>query len=240
MQQHNCLCSHTAFRIIFKPSSLNIFLPQYISQYTSLQSNQFWLFSNPTNSFPIYFSSNTFPNISLPQYISQCAFAVSHTAFQIIFQPSRLNIFPNAFLQGGLRPNDLCVHKIFPHHSNLVPACFLSLFFSFLTQLTWSLSLLCWIPMCASSSHFYWGCMSRTRSINNGDFIISRILIQFKGLSWIWAEFRPFYESLQCTLVYFRGGQTSWQCLESIYKIKADFGSICRIEADFRFILGTF
>ena len=146
-------------------SFLNIFLPQYISQYTSLQSNQFWLFSNPTNSFPIYFSSNKFPNISLPQYISQCAFAVSHTAFQIIFQPSRLNIFPNAFLQGGLRPNDLCVHKIFPHHSNLVPACFLSLFFSFLTQLTWSLSLLYWIPMCASSSHLYWGCMSRTRGV---------------------------------------------------------------------------
>ena len=115
MQQHNCLCSHTAFRIIFKPSSLNIFLPQYISQYTSLQSNQFWLFSNPTNSFPIYFSSNTFPNISLPQYISQYAFAVSHTAFQIIFQPSRLNIFPNAFLQGGAEAKwSLCTQNLSP------------------------------------------------------------------------------------------------------------------------------
>ena len=55
---------------------------------------------------------------------------------------------------------------------------------------------------------------------------ISRILIQGKGLCWIWAEFRAFYETLQCSFVYFRVEQTSWQCLRSIHRIKADFGLI--------------
>ena len=96
MQQHNCLCSHTAFRIIFKPSSLNIFLPQYISQYTSLQSNQFWLFSNPTNSFPIYFSSNTFPNISLNMSLQ------SVTLHFRLFSNLHASIyFPTPFSRGG-------------------------------------------------------------------------------------------------------------------------------------------
>ena len=82
-QPPNChWCSHTAFRIMAQPSSLNIFLPQYIFQYIPAS---------------IYFS------------MCQC----SHTAFQIIFQPSSLNLF----LQGGLWPDDLCVHKLFTYYS---------------------------------------------------------------------------------------------------------------------------
>ena len=233
MQQHNCLCSHTAFRIIFKPSSLNIFLLRYISQYTSLQSNQFDYFRTlqilslyifPPIHFPIYLCLNIFLNVPLQ----------SVTLHFRLFSNLHASIyFPTPFSRGGWGQMISVYTKSFPITaiSRFWPSWPCHCLFSTEYQ-------------CALPVHTYIGDVCHAPaglySINNGDFIISRILIQFKGLSWIWAEFRPVYESLQCTLVYFRGGQTSWQCLESIYKIKADFGSICRIEADFRFILGTF
>ena len=254
MQQHNCLCSHTAFRIIFKPSSLNIFLPQYIPSsiyfflniflnihlcsqtnfdyFLTLQILSLYIF--PPIHFPIYLCLNIFLNVPLQ----------SVTLHFRLFSNLHASIyFPTPFSRGGWGQMISVYTKSFPITaiwSQLASChCFSRFSPSWSGHCLFSAEYQCALPV-----HTYIGDVCHAPaglySINNGDFIISRILIQFKGLSWIWAEFRPFYESLQCTLVYFRVGQTSWQCLESIYKIKADFGSICRIEADFRFILGTF
>ena len=83
--------------------------------------------------FTIYFWFNEFSYIFLSRYISQYASAVT-LHFRLFSNLHASIYFPTPFSKGGLRPNDLCVHKIFPHHSNVMPCCHNSCFLSFVNH----------------------------------------------------------------------------------------------------------
>ena len=183
--------------------------------------------------FRIHLNPNTFSNISLPQYISQYANAV--TGHFRLSSNLQVSIYRGAEAKWSLCTQTLCKGKPITamwqisvritYHSHVAHQCqnCLNIFL-----VSVSVDLVTCVS--GSSSHKCWDVIS----------IISRILIQGKGLSWIWAEFEAFYETLQCSFVYFGVEQTSWQSLGTIHRIRADFGFILGQFIGLRLFLGYF